>query len=36
MDDEIISTFVADVMQNEIAPSIPYPVDIKVAHEFGQ
>ena len=35
MDDEIISTFVADVMQNEIAPSIPYPVDIKVAHEFG-
>ncbi len=35
MDDETISTFVADVMQNEIAPSIPYPVDIKVAHEFG-
>ena len=35
MDDEIVSTFVADVMQNEIAPSIPYPVDSKVAHEFG-
>ena len=35
MDDEIISTFVADVMQNEIAPSIPYPVDIKLAHDFG-
>ena len=35
MDDETLSTFIADVMQNEIAPSIPYPVDINLAHDFG-
>ncbi len=35
MDDEAMSGFIAGVMQNEIAPSIPYPVDIITAHDFG-
>lgn len=35
MDDEAMSGFIADVMQNEIAPNIPYPVDLAVAHDFG-
>lgn len=35
MDDEIISGYIANVMQNEIVPSIPYDVDLKIAHEFG-
>ncbi|HEX8316130.1 MAG TPA: tagaturonate reductase [Flavisolibacter sp.] len=35
MDDEAISTFVANVMQDEIAPNIPYNVDLSVAHDFG-
>ena len=35
MDDETISTFIADVMQSEIAPSIPYPVDAKAAQDFA-
>lgn len=35
MDDEIISGYIADVMQNEIVPAIPYDVDAKVTHEFG-
>ena len=33
MDDETISSYIADVMQNELAPAIPYPVDINGAHE---
>lgn len=36
MDDEIISSFIADVMQQEIAPAIPYEVDCNTAKEFGQ
>ena len=35
MDDEIVSSFISDVMQNELVPSIPYPVDQGIAHEFG-
>ena len=35
MDDEIISGFISDLMQHELASSIPYPVDAEVAREFG-
>lgn len=35
MDDEIISGYIADVMQKEITPAIPYDVDPKIAQEFG-
>lgn len=35
MDDAAVSGFIADVMQNEIAPNIPYAVDLATAHEFG-
>ena len=35
MDDEIVSGYIANVMQNEIAPSIPYSVDLPTAHDFG-
>ena len=35
MDDDLVSAFIADVMQHEIAPSIPYPVDLETAHDFG-
>ncbi|RYY72784.1 MAG: tagaturonate reductase [Gammaproteobacteria bacterium] len=35
MDDETVSAFITDVMQNEIAPNIPYAVDLTTAHEFG-
>jgi tagaturonate reductase len=35
MDDAAMSGFIADVMQNEIAPNIPYSVDLSTAHEFG-
>ena len=34
MEDESISSFIADVMQNEIAHSIPFPVDARLAHDF--
>ncbi|HEY0751848.1 MAG TPA: tagaturonate reductase, partial [Chitinophagaceae bacterium] len=35
MDNESVSAFITDLMHNEIAPSIPYHVDIQAAHEFG-
>ena len=35
MDDERMSSFIADVMQNDIAPNIPYNVDLETAHDFG-
>jgi tagaturonate reductase len=35
MDDELVSAFITDVMQQEIAPSIPYLVDLETAHNFG-
>jgi tagaturonate reductase len=35
MDDETIASFIAHLMQQEIAPSIPYKTDIAVAREFG-
>ena len=35
MDDELISTFITDLMQIELAASIPYPVDVQTARAFG-
>lgn len=35
MDDETISSFIAGLMQNELAPAIPYDVDLAKAQEFG-
>lgn len=35
MDDEAVSGFITALMQGEIAPSIPYPVDQDTAQEFG-
>ena len=35
MDNELVSTFIAEIMQNELAASIPYEVDPTVAKEFG-
>lgn len=35
MDDETISSYIADLMQYEIAPAIPYDVDLKAAQDFG-
>ncbi|RYG44061.1 MAG: tagaturonate reductase, partial [Chitinophagaceae bacterium] len=35
MDDETVSAFIADIMQQEIAPNIPYDVSLDVAHDFG-
>jgi tagaturonate reductase len=35
MDDEIISSYISDLMQYEIAPAIPYDVDLKAAQDFG-
>jgi len=35
MDDERMSLFVAEIMQNDIAPSIPYDVDLASAHDFA-
>jgi tagaturonate reductase len=35
MDDSGFSTFVADLMLKEIAPSIPYPVPLAEARDFG-
>jgi len=36
MDDEAVSSFIADLMQNELAPSIPYDVSLPVAQNFGK
>ena len=35
MDDERMSSFIRDVMQNDIAPNIPYNVELETAHDFG-
>jgi tagaturonate reductase len=35
MDDAAVSSFIADVMQHEIAPAIPYDVDLGTAQAFG-
>ncbi|HVS96137.1 MAG TPA: tagaturonate reductase [Puia sp.] len=35
MDDTVFSTFVADLMLKEIAPSIPYEVPLSEARDFG-
>ena len=35
MDDEQVSSFISDLMQQEIAPSIPYNVELSTAHGFG-
>lgn len=35
MDDELVSGFIASVMQHEIAPAIPYNIDLGTAREFG-
>ncbi len=35
MDDETLSGYIADVMQNEIVPAIPYNVDVNTTQEFG-
>jgi tagaturonate reductase len=35
MDDATVAGFISDLMHHEIAPSIPYDVDIAQAHDFG-
>jgi tagaturonate reductase len=35
MDDATISSYISDLMQHEIAPSIPYNVDLRTAQDFG-
>ena len=35
MDDEAIAGYIKELMLQELAPSIPYPVDISSAREFG-
>jgi len=35
MNDKIISSFITEVMQKEIAPSIPYQIDLETAQQFG-
>lgn len=35
MDDKAVGPFMTTIMQNEIAPSIPYNVDLATAHAFG-
>jgi tagaturonate reductase len=35
MDSELISSLIASLMQNDIAPSIPYKIDAAVARKFG-
>lgn len=36
MDDGLVSSYISDVMQHEIAPSIPYKVDLHTAQDFGR
>lgn len=36
MNDETMATFIRDIMQNEIAPSIPYDVSLPDAQNFGK
>ena len=35
MDNEMLSAFIADLMQHELAPSIPYEIDLLTAQQFG-
>ncbi len=35
MENETVSTYIGDLMQYEIAPAIPYDVDLEVARKFG-
>ncbi len=35
MDDELFSLFITDLMQNELAPAIPYSVNLDKARNFG-
>jgi tagaturonate reductase len=35
MDSELTSSFITQLMQDELATAIPYPVDLDKAHEFG-
>lgn len=35
MDSELMSSYIADLMQNEIASAIPYHIDLKTAQDFG-
>ena len=35
MDDDTVSTFISDIMQQEIAPNIPYELSLQTAHDFG-
>jgi tagaturonate reductase len=35
MDDETVSSFIADIMQKEIAPNIPYEVSPEMAQDFS-
>lgn len=35
MDNEAVSSYITDLMLNEMAPAIPYAVDLKAAQDFG-
>ena len=35
MDDDLIASFIGELMLTELAPAIPYPVDLKTARAFG-
>jgi tagaturonate reductase len=35
MEDELVGNYITSLMQNEIAPSIPYPVPLAEAHQYG-
>jgi len=35
MDDSLVSSYITDLMLNEITPSIPYDVDLETAQNFG-
>lgn len=36
MDDEVMGAFITDLMLHELAPVVPYPVDLSTAREFGR
>jgi tagaturonate reductase len=35
MDDELVSSYISELMLSELAPSIPYPVSLDTARAFG-
>ena len=35
MDDELVAGYIESLMLNELAPAIPYEVNLKTCHEFG-